>query len=444
MDTVLSLTAFPFPAPPLQISMMGLQTLGHGARHAQLLRGQTNKTDVFGGMSVVYVGDFSQLDPPKDTPIYVETEAGNEFKDHGRHVWSCLNSGIILTETNRTNDPELKTVLTALRSGVFSDAASDLIESRCFDPGESLPVPPDATSLFYTNAAVNDVNQVAPFYAARRRGLRVCRLPIRLTAGDGTLVNDDLRTNIASYTNNVDSRGYVAVGDAKDGMLRYVDLFPGMQVTVKDGNKRVNATGLGNNSCATVVGFASANLRFVDPYQADWRRDVTLSTGEQTEAYVPPNPTDIKYILVRVESPKKFRFRGLPPNVVAIERTSLKSRKIGIGFQQFPIRPRFAMTVHQSQGQTLPNGVIVSCNWGKRLAYVAASRAKHLKDIAFLMEWNRKDAARKCRPPKSLRDALTRLQALHARTVDVIHDMDPVALGGAAGPAAGRTADHAA
>ncbi len=201
--------------------MMGLKTLGHGARHAQLLRGQTDKQHVFGGMSVCYVGDFSQLDPPKDTPIYIDTAMGDDLADHGRHVWSCLNSSVVLTETNRTNDPALKNVLTALRSGDFTDdSVTDAIESRCFAPGDTLDLHPDATALFYTNAAVNDVNQIAPFYAARRRGVGICRLPIRVTTTAGSVANDDLLDNITSYTDNVDSCGYVAVGDPKDGLLR--------------------------------------------------------------------------------------------------------------------------------------------------------------------------------------------------------------------------------
>ncbi len=206
-----------------------------------------------------------------------------------------------------------------------------------------------------------------------------------------------------------------------------------MQLTIKAGNKLVDKTGLGNNSCATVVGFADASAQFVDPYKPEWRRNVTLRTGEQAEAYIPPTPLDIKYVLVRVDSPKKFRYRGLPPNVVALERHALRSRKIGVAFHQFPARPRFAMTVHQSQGQTLPHGVIVSCSWGRRLAYVAASRAKYLRDIAFLMPWNLKLATQYCRPPRALHDALTRIRALHDRTVATVAAITPLAYPGPPG-----------
>jgi len=81
------------------------------------------------------------------------------------------------------------------------------------------------------------------------------------------------------------------------------------------------------------------------------------------------------------------------------------------------------MTVHASQGQTFDNGVIVSCSWGQRLAYVAASRAKCLNDVAFLMKFKLKTHAEKCEPPRTLTAALARLEDLHHNSVQAVDDL---------------------
>ena len=53
--------------------------------------------------------------------------------------------------------------------------------------------------------------------------------------------------------------------------------------------------------------------------------------------------------------------------------------------QQIPLRLRYTMTIHKSQGQTLPN-VVVDLGKGEKVAgctFVATSRVRSINDIVF-------------------------------------------------------------
>jgi len=125
-------------------------------------------------------------------------------------------------------------------------------------------------------------------------------------------------------------------------------------------------------------------------------------------------------LLLRVDGPITFRYRGLPPNTIALPRTRPTSRKVPVKFSQFPVRPRKALTVHQSQGTTLAGGVIVDCSWGKRLAYVAISRAVALAKVTLLMPFKRSTVQTQTRPGPAHTRLHTRLTALHSATVAAV------------------------
>jgi len=357
-------------------------------------------------------------------PVYSKADADDDHGRHGRHVWDQLNASVILETSNRTNDPDLESVLAAVRSGSITADAAELIQDRCFTHRDPLDAGPDATALFYTNREVNDVNQLAPHIEARRLGVPVVRLPIQLTvapaANTGALAADVLQ-----YTTDTDAASYVACGSAKDGLLRYVDVYCGQKLTVQAGNGRVKETGLGNNSPATLVGFAGKQCTFIDVENPDWTTNVTLRGGSTTKVQLPPDPAQITHLLLRVDGPITFRYRGLPPNTIALPRTRPTSRKVPVKFSQFPVRPRKALTVHQSQGTTLAGGVIVDCSWGKRLAYVAISRAVALAQVTLLMPFKRSTVQTQTRPGPAHTRLHTRLTALHSATVAAVDAFAP-------------------
>ena len=118
---------------------------------------------------------------------------------------------------------------------------------------------------------------------------------------------------------------------------------------------------------------------------------------------------DLDYVIVELEDVTVTPLRGLQPNHIPIFPQKGKGFKVQLkGFnkkgkrkeitvtrKQFPIVPRFGMTAHKSQGQTLGKAIIDLVpnpkNNGRQedvsLPYVPASRVRRLEDLTILREF---------------------------------------------------------
>ena len=77
--------------------------------------------------------------------------------------------------------------------------------------------------------------------------------------------------------------------------------------------------------------------------------------------------------------------------------------------------------MHQSQGTTLPGGVIVNCSWSQRLAYVAISRAVALNKVTLLMQFKKSTVQTQTRPGHAHTRLYTLLTGLHSDTVAAVN-----------------------
>ena len=94
----------------------------------------------------------------------------------------------------------------------------------------AIPLPTFSGRTVHGRFPLQDYNQTAVFLRAERRSQAVVRLPLQARAGRGA--PDSAAGDAAAFTNNVDSGAYVGVGDERNGLLRYVDVFPELEVSL--------------------------------------------------------------------------------------------------------------------------------------------------------------------------------------------------------------------
>ncbi len=90
-------------------SMVGRAQMGHCDRHLKQAFPE-NTGDSLGGIPAIFFGDFAQLPPIGDTPLYTTTSSARKhaLTMEGRHVFESLKKSITLSRIFRQegNDPE--------------------------------------------------------------------------------------------------------------------------------------------------------------------------------------------------------------------------------------------------------------------------------------------------------------------------------------------------
>jgi ATP-dependent DNA helicase PIF1 len=110
----------------------------------------------FGGLQVIFVGDFFQL-----PPIIKKTNTLELFEDSGftftSSAWKETKPlTCYLTEQHRQSDKEFTAMLQSIRGGTIDGSVHTMLQSRVFTNRESLP---DVTKLYSHNSHVDTVNE---------------------------------------------------------------------------------------------------------------------------------------------------------------------------------------------------------------------------------------------------------------------------------------------
>ncbi|MES2214350.1 MAG: PIF1 family DEAD/DEAH box helicase [Patescibacteria group bacterium] len=132
-----------------EVSMLPAETLNSINR---VCRAVKLSDEPFGGLQVVFVGDFFQL-PPVSRNTKIEFAFASE-------AWKTANPLVCyLSEQHRQEDPVFLELLTALRKNKITDTHRKLLDNRLNDPDDFDAS--EVTKLFSHNEDVDRLNHVA-------------------------------------------------------------------------------------------------------------------------------------------------------------------------------------------------------------------------------------------------------------------------------------------
>jgi hypothetical protein len=379
-----------------EVSMVGCSLLNEISN--ALMDAKQNSLP-FGGINIIFAGDFAQLPPVQDPPLYrlfdtTTMSATQRSQDvlAGKLLWLTVNTVVILTEVRRQEGKEniaFVQLLGRLRTGTCTDEDYQLLQTRILTeakPNWSDPKMNNIRVIVSQNVIKDALNDRSAAAFAARTGQELHWYYAIDSRGGKEVTDPNLKRHLRNLpTTDTNQR------------LGKIPLVIGMPVMITQNFDVAN--GVVNGAIGTLK-----KIRYVENeigerhaiscvvHVDSMAEDVTLSGLSSQEAAVLEDK--VKMSFVHPYSHKRC----------TIDRT------------QLPIVPAFAMTAHKSQGQTIERVIIdlEACR-GTESAYVMMSRAKSLDGLYILRPFNKKRLT--TRPSQDTRTEFKRLKLLMLRTI---------------------------
>jgi ATP-dependent DNA helicase PIF1 len=294
----------------------------------------------FGGINILLCGDFFQLPPVTGTPLF-STSAISLNSKRGLELYRAFDRTVRLTELMRQNGIDNESVL-------FRTALKELRESKLSKSSWELLCTRVQNQL--SNTEVSQFNNAIRLY---------------YTLNEVTTCNRDRlmawNNPILSITAcNQGCKADKAPSDQADGLENTLSICIGARVMMI-------------SNIWTEIGLVNGTLGTVT--------DISWAVGSNPSVDIP------FVILMKVDSCNGPQFPGLDSGVVPIFTAQRKFEYKGVDCErtQFPLKLAYAITVHKSQGLTLPRVILnlAQKEHSLGLAYVAVSRVKTLKSLLF-------------------------------------------------------------
>ena len=339
----------------------------------------------YGGVDMIFFGDFIQFPPVKDRALYcgwckkktkTTSKQARINKELGTHLWKQVNKIIFLHKQMRVTDQAYLDLLNRLREGKCNDNDVEMLNRRVVGQTVDITSTLDAPIITPGNQLVMAINDLFVAHYSQHTKVYVSRAKDYVGKKSN---REEIPPNVADKIKNWPNT-------STRGLPRELKLFIGMPVMV-------------TNNIATELGITNGTTGFV--------RSIHLKTGEVVSGDTgyhyfvePPN-----YIIVELEDINMKPLDGLPLNYVPIlpKRESFqvsmpgKKKSVTVNRQHFPLVPLFSCTAHKSQGQTLKKAIVdlVPRNGNTRgvgieFSYVPLSRVKTLQDLVILRPFDGK------------------------------------------------------
>ena len=330
-----------------EISMVGHGMFRYIDKRLQQIMG-SNK--VFGGVSIIAVGDLFQLKPVFDGWIF--NDLRDDYGPLATNLWKCNFTSYELTEIMRQKDDQtFAQLLNRLREGIHTTGDLTVLEARRFAAQE---VPQNATHLFQTNNLVNAHNN-AMFDMLITTKVQIPSIDI--VTGD---VSKSVKQTILDHIPKNPQKTMGLTNNLSLGVDQRVDLC--VNVAVDDG----------------LINGASGIVKCIKNIQENKIHTVWIQFDDSSTGKILRHST--KKLHYDIHS------TWTPITRIARQFRIGRTKNAEIMRKQFPLRPAAAKTVHRCQGDTLQE-VVVDMSGSRsqcHIHYVALSRVTCLNGLYIL------------------------------------------------------------
>ena len=320
-----------------EISMIDSALLDKLEFIARKVREPSKGTKPWGGVQLIFVGDFFQLPPVR---------AGTHGYAFQSAAWSSAEVVIVeLTEVVRQTDKVFTSLLNELRVGRCSQATLATL-GNCHESIK--PLPTDGiipTKIFTTNDSVD-----------RENNSMLAKLP-----GEEVIysADDEWRPSRPQWENQQKS----LLEMCERQLTETLRLKPGAQVYYTKNNPSFN---LVNGSRGVVLGFSKVG--------SSLSRAGVDDDSEPEPEYGDENASGDGLPVVRFDNGRSL----IIPRAVSF----VGNKESGLSRSQIPLKLCWALTVHKSQGVTLTRASVSVANaFAEGQAYVALSRVVSLEGL---------------------------------------------------------------
>ena len=360
----------------------------------------TGCTDPFGGVNIIFAGDFAQLPPVGDTKLYThlnytklhtDTPSGQKTV-FGKLLWHSVDTVILLNEQMRqAGEANVKFVslLSRLRDGSCTEEDFELLNTRLISTANE-----DLANELWQRApvivsenAVKDAINVRATLAFAARTNQTVQWFEAIDTYRGTKITDP---EVREYM--------LAQPSGKTGQrLGKFPLVLGMPVIVNQNFDVGN--GLVNGSFGYLRDFRSQE-------DEDGVKSLKFCIVEVPDVTCEPLPH-----LPQKHVPIISDTVDMRPITHPASGNSCKMRRF-----QVPLTPGFAMTAHKAQGLTLSHVIVdfASCK-GTEAPYVMASRSTSLEGLLVMRPFSISKVS--CHRSQEAREEFNRLDLARWQTI---------------------------
>ena len=342
----------------------------------------------FGNVDMLFFGDFYQFPPIKDYALYdawkegrkVSNKRGEAQKEAIFNIWRNLNHVVLLDEQMRVQDQRYLEFLNRLRESECTQSDVEMLNRRVIGHHVDITSISNNPIVVPGNELGMEINKT--FANRHSENKRVFVTRAKDTYNKGKPLPRDLADLIKD-------KPHTSTGQLPGELPLYV----GMPIFI-------------SNNIATELGITNGTKGVVKAIHLQNGKSIS----EEDTGFHLVEFEDMDYVIAELEDVTATPLRGLQPNHIPIFpqkskkpfEVQLKSfnrkgkrKKIKVTRKQFPIVPRFGMTGHKSQGQTLGKAIIDLVpnpkNNGRQedvsFPYVPTSRVRRLDDLTILREF---------------------------------------------------------